>query len=44
MVEEVVELANLAVLDEDKVGLVIKLVTTNDDNTTDPENVPDIKN
>ena len=36
MVEEVVQLADLEVLGEDKFVLAIKLVTTNDDNDTSP--------
>ena len=37
--EEVVELANLAVLGEDKVGLEMQLVPTDDENSPAPENL-----
>ena len=44
MEEEVVELAKLAVLGEDEVGLIIYIVPTNDENSPNPENVPEIPN
>ena len=38
------ELANLAVLGEDEVGLAIYLIPTNDNNAPAPENMPESKN
>ena len=40
MADEVVELANVAVLGEDEVGLTMQLIPNDDDNATSPENVP----
>ena len=38
------ELANLSVLGEDEVGLLIQIMPTDDDNALTPENVPAITN
>ena len=38
--EEVVELANLAFLGDDEVGLEMQLIPTDDENSLTPENVP----
>ena len=44
MVEELVELSNLEVLRKGGVGLLMKLVPTDGENSPAPENVPEITN
>ena len=39
MADKVAELANLAVLDEDEIGLAIYIVLKDDDNAPSPENM-----
>ena len=40
MADKVVELANLAVLGEDEIGLAMHIVLNDDENAPSPENVP----